>query len=149
MSRLNVGLGAFIFLISVSSCAHSALRQQDRACFSSGCVNVEVVSKGEELIRGLQFRASLADNEGMLFVFPETSLHRFWMKDTLIPLDMIWFDDDKTVIFIQSHVPPCLKDPCLTYGPPKESRYVLEVNAGYAEVLGIENGSKARFEIRP
>ena len=103
-------------------------------------INVDLAQTISEKEIGLSARESIGDNEGMLFVFPETSLHRFWMNDTLIPLDMIWFDDDKTVIFIQSHVPPCLKDPCLTYGPPKESRYVLEVNAGFTAKHDIQVG---------
>ncbi len=147
--RLNICLSAIIFLVAISACVYSAQRQQDRVCFSSNCVNVEVVKEGEKLMRGLQYRKALAQDSGMLFVFPDDSLHRFWMKDTLIPLDMIWLNGQKNVIFIETHVPVCVLDPCPTYGPKQESRFVLEVNAGHAKAMGIEIGSKAGFTFYP
>jgi hypothetical protein len=58
-------------------------------------VAVEVVSTPEALARGLMYRTELADGHGMLFVFPEESDHRFWMKNTLIPLDMIFIGGDE------------------------------------------------------
>lgn len=64
----------------------------------------------------------------MLFVFPITGIYKFWMKNTLISLDMIWIDDDKRIIDIVT-APICEKDPCSTYGPDQNARYVLELNA--------------------
>lgn len=125
------------------SCSFS--ETHEKVCFKNRCVDVEIVSRKEDLRRGLQFRTSLDKNAGMLFVFPGRGTVRFWMKDTKIPLDMIWMDDDKKVIFMAAHVPPCSHDPCPTYGPLEPSRYVLEINAGYAARLGINAGEQAEF----
>ena len=71
----------------------------------------------EEQAQGLMFRESLTENTGMLFPFPDKGVHRFWMKNTMIPLDMIWMDADGKVIFVSADTPPCKADPCPSYGP--------------------------------
>ncbi len=91
------------------------------------------------------FRRELGEKEGMIFVFPEQDFHPFWMKDTLVPLDMIWMDDDFMVIHIEPSVPPCKADPCATYGPPRKSRYVLEVRGGSVAREGLEGGDRLRI----
>ncbi|HOW35109.1 MAG TPA: DUF192 domain-containing protein [Candidatus Omnitrophota bacterium] len=118
---------------------------KEKVCFKNRCIDVEIASRKEDLIKGLQFRTSLDKNSGMLFVFPGPDVVRFWMKDTKIPLDMIWMDEDKKVIFIETDVPPCPGDSCPTYGPLAPSRYVLEINAGCARRLGISVGGQAEF----
>jgi uncharacterized membrane protein (UPF0127 family) len=91
--------------------------------------HVEIANTNETRQRGLMFREKLADNEGMLFLFDSPDKHSFWMKNTLIPLDIIWISDDKKVVDIQT-MQPCAKDPCPSYQPPNEAQYVLEVGAG-------------------
>lgn len=120
----------------------------NQICFSNKCFNVEVVSSGIERERGLQFRTSLAHDAGMLFVFPDEEKYAFWMKDTLIPLDMIWMDYSHKVVYIASHVPPCKSDPCPVYTPTQKALYVLEINAGFAEKFGIKEGKTADFRLK-
>ena len=120
----------------------------NQVCFGDKCVQVEVVRKEEELHRGLQFRTSLAPDSGMLFVFQKSWSYAFWMKDTLIPLDMIWLDDARRVVHIEHNVPPCTADPCPRYPPGHEALYVLEINAGYADQLGLKIGDIAEFALR-
>jgi uncharacterized protein len=103
-------------------------------------IAVEVVADPESRARGLMYRPSLAEDRGMLFLFPEPDVHSFWMKDTLIPLDMIWLDSERRVIAIQRDVPPCQTDPCPSYGPSAVALYVLELAAGQAAAQGIEPG---------
>jgi len=117
----------------------------NQVCFSQSCVNVEIVKKPEELSRGLQFRKSLEKNSGMLFIFPQAGVYQFWMKDTLIPLDMLWLNEEREIVHIARQVPPCVEDPCPTYGPEEPSRYVLEVNADHTDVLGLKVGDQAAF----
>lgn len=73
----------------------------------------------------------------MLFVFPEAGLHPFWMKNTLIPLDLIWIDEHWQVVGVERMEPcseeQCRADSCPLYYPPAPIRYALEVNAGDAE----------------
>lgn len=76
-------------------------------------------------------REFLAEDAGMLFVFERMRPFRsFWMKNTLIPLDMIWIDDSQRIVHIEEDVPPCEVENCPTYSPgATESSYVLEINA--------------------
>ena len=134
-----------LFTVGLSCSCRMPFSRQNLACFKRHCIDVEVAQKESDLLRGLQARGSLRENTGMLFIFPQSGLYNFWMKDTLIPLDIIWLDEGKNVIHVASHVLPCRKDPCPTYGPLKQSRYVLEINAGDAAKLNIHPGDRARF----
>ena len=137
----------FLFLCFFSAGCFSGLaQQQGQVCFGDKCIKVEVVQKEEELHRGLQFRKSLDPDSGMLFVFKKSWPYAFWMKDTLIPLDMIWMDDTRKIVHIEHNVPPCAADPCPRYQPHYEALYVLEVNAGYAAALGLQLNDQAEFK---
>ena len=117
-----------------------------KVCFSQRCVDVEIAQTFAERVRGLQGRPSMDKNNGMLFVFEEPARHGFWMKDTLIPLDMIWMDAQGRIVTVFSGVPPCAADPCASYFPEKEALYVLEVNAGVAGEWGLKVGDQAEFK---
>ena len=144
----------FIFWFSFSSCGYIPLRNSfHQVCWRVGggskiehCIDVEVVQKENELVRGLQFRDSLAPNAGMLFIFPFSRIYPFWMKDTKIPLDMIWMDQSGRIVYIEKNVPPCRQDPCLVYTPGSEALTVLEINSGYSDFLGLKIGDRARFK---
>lgn len=77
----------------------------------------------------------------MIFVFDEEKPRAFWMKNTLIPLDMIFLDDELNVINILTAT-PCEREPCRLYRSSGPARYVLEINGGLAEKKGIVVGSK-------
>ena len=79
------------------------------------------------------FRQKLGFDQGMLFVFEEESLRSFWMKNMLIPLDIIWLDKDKRIVYIEENVPPCKEDPCPTYTSQIPAMFVLELKAGSVE----------------
>ncbi|MBF0386122.1 MAG: DUF192 domain-containing protein [Candidatus Omnitrophica bacterium] len=134
---------AFSFLF-ITSCKGVG----DKICFEAKCFNIEIVSKPDELMRGLQFRKELPENSGMLFVFSYNDRMSFWMKDTFIPLDMIWLDDLRKVVHIEKDVPTCKEDPCPSYSPTKAARYVLELNAGSADKHKIRIGDQAKFDVR-
>ena len=91
------------------------------------------------------FRESLPAKSGMLFLFPDGEVHKFWMKNTMIPLDMIWMDSGGKVLFVSANTPPCKADPCPTYGPDAPASSVLEIAGGKAKVEKIEVGSLVRF----
>ena len=107
-------------------------------------LNVEIADGQSEWTRGLMYRQSLAENRGMLFIFPEETPRKFWMKNTIIPLDMIFLDKHKQVIDIQ-HATPCTSDPCITYTPKKPAQYVIETNAGFAQIHNIKEGIIVRL----
>ena len=87
-------------------------------------------------------RTSLADDAGMLFVFPETDEHSFWMKNTLIPLDMIFIDEDRVVVGVVAGAEPLTLEP----RSAGVSRFVLEVNGGWAARHGVAVGDRVTFE---
>jgi len=119
---------------------------QGKVCFHEKCVEVEIATTPEELTQGLQKRVSLAEHGGMLFTFPESGVYRFWMKDTLFALDMVWLDENKKVIYIEKNVLPCEGQSwCPVYGPNKEARHVLEVSAGLSKEFNIQIDDQAEF----
>ncbi len=120
----------------------------NQVCFKNHCFNVEIVSTGESLQRGLQLRTSLPLDAGMLFAFPSESKHAFWMKDTLIPLDMIWINYSHRIVDIRTQVPPCQADPCPVYAPSQNALYVLEINAGVSETMGLKIGDELIFRLK-
>ena len=132
-------------IIVVIGC--NAVRSKDQVCLKKNCINIEIAKKHVERIRGLQFRESMREDSGMLFIFEESRRHRFWMKDTLIPLDIIWMDQDKRIVHIEHSVPPCpLNTSCPSYTPTNPALYVLEVNAGIAKKIGFKEGIKLDFK---
>lgn len=106
-------------------------------------VTVEVVSTPAAIQRGLMYRQNLAADHGMLFVFPGERVRTFWMKNTFIPLDMIFIRADMTVAGVVADAEPQTTT-SRSVGVP--SRYVLEVNAGWADEHGVSAGTTARFE---
>jgi len=117
-------------------------------CINSACFDVEVVSEPGERQQGLMFREELEFDSGMLFVFDETGNYPFWMKNTLIPLDIIWISESGRIVFIYEDVQPCPVDEenCLNYNPNTDALYVLEINEGRTSELGISVGDKVKFK---
>lgn len=116
-------------------------------CFPGACFVVEIADSNEERQRGLMFRETLDRGKGMLFVFEEEGKHVFWMKNTLIPLDIIWINSDMEVVYITNAV-PCITEECLTYGPEEDALYVLEVNSGVSGEIGLEVGARIKLVLR-
>lgn len=106
--------------------------------------SVEIADTESTRSRGLMFRERLAPNEGMIFVFDEPGEHAFWMKNTLIPLDMLWLDGAKSILHIAHSVPPCKADPCPTYAPAAGARasFVVELESGFANRHGVKIGDR-------
>ena len=90
-------------------------------------IYVEIVDSVEERKNGLMFRKSLCENCGMLFIFKEEEKLSFWMKNTLIPLNIIFISEDLKVVDMAT-LEPCRKDPCETYTSKEKALFVLEVN---------------------
>lgn len=103
--------------------------------------HVEVADDGAERSRGLMFRDSMAKSAGMLFVYDEPQHATFWMKNTLIPLDMIFADETGTVTRVHAKAKP--QDVTLIDGG-EGVRFVLEINGGLAGPLGIAEGAVMR-----
>ncbi|HEX5354128.1 MAG TPA: DUF192 domain-containing protein [Rhodanobacteraceae bacterium] len=111
--------------------------------------SVEVAATPAEQEQGLMNRPSMPADHGMLFVFSEAQPVTFWMKNTLIPLDMLFFDTSHQLVAVKANVPPCKADPCKEYPSGVPIRYVLELNAGTAAKLGLRKGDVITFSNLP
>lgn len=130
------------------------------ACAMSGCAGasqpwvelagqrftVELADDDAERARGLMFRDAMTEDRGMLFVHDTQKPQAYWMKNTRIALDILYFDNDRKLVAQQRDVPPCsLGDACPSYPSNAPARYVLELNAGQAEKLKLQDGATLTF----
>lgn len=107
--------------------------------------NVEIASTEAAREHGLMYRTQMAADHGMLFVYQNAKPRRFWMKNTLIPLDILFFDAQQRLINVSVDTPPCKSEPCPTYQSVAPAMYVLELNAGEANKLGVKPGVTFRY----
>jgi len=102
---------------------------------------VEIAATDEARARGLMFRDTLEDGHGMLFIHDSEAPQAYWMKNTRIALDILYFDDARRLVSQQRDVPPCSGgNRCPSYPSKGAARYVLELNAGEARRIGLEDG---------
>ena len=121
------------------------LPQTAQFTFNRRTIRLEVARTATEQSTGLMSRTNLPRNRGMLFVFSPPRAVKFWMKDTLIPLDMI-FMSNGIVKYIGAKIPPCQADPCASYGPATgiEIDNVIELRSGRAAQLQLKVGDKIK-----
>ncbi len=123
--------------------------KKGEVCFEKDCFYVELARSSKEKAVGLMFRKELKSDQGMLFVFEKEDSYSFWMKNMKFPLDMIWINKDREVVFIEENVQPCLENRCGKIKPDKKASYVLELIAGKVNEIGIEKGEKVIFDLDP
>ena len=117
-------------------------------CVRENCFQVELAQTRIQRDKGLMYREKLDKDKGMLFIFDKEGIYPFWMKDTLIPLDIIWIDGNNKIVFISHNVQPCKSLICSSIIPPGPAKYVLEINAGLAVENQIKIGDVADFKIK-
>ena len=100
---------------------------------------LEIAASFEQRVCGLSNRRSLDQDKGLLFVFEESAKHGFWMKDMRFPIDIVWLDQAGSIVFIAKDIAPETYPEVFT--PDQDALYVLEINAGQAETLGLEIGT--------
>ena len=108
---------------------------------------VEVADTPDARDRGLMFRKDLPADTGMLFIFDDEMIRTFWMKNTHIPLDILYFDANRRLVSAQLDVPPCGEQTrCPLYPSAGPARYVLELNAGQSRALDLAPGDILTIE---
>lgn len=107
-----------------------------------GEFKVEVADSEPEHTRGLMFRKELGNREGMIFVYDVEKIQTFWMKNTYIPLDMLFIDKNKKIVGILKNIPPLNEEKRSVEIP---SQYVLELKAGTSDELKILEGDTVSF----
>ncbi|MGL5830565.1 MAG: DUF192 domain-containing protein [Candidatus Altimarinota bacterium] len=106
---------------------------------------VEIADTFKQREIGLMNRTELAERSGMLFIFEQTSEQAFWMKNTLIPLDIVFIDENRRVANIAREAQPCQEEHCPLYASGVEIRYVLELKGGATDKLGIKEGDQVTW----
>lgn len=141
-------LGFFLVLsIALISLFSLDSKPQNKICIKDRCFYVELAVTRAEQDRGLMFRRHLDEDKGMLFIFNNETNHQFWMKNVILPLDIIWLNKEHEVVFISKNAQPCRNDICQDINPNKNSSYVFEFNAGIADEIGLDIGDKIMFDV--
>lgn len=137
-----IALGTYVFLRRPQT-------QSNIIIINNHQFEIEYARTNAEIEHGLSGRTSLDQNRGMIFLFSQKALYRFWMKDMHFPLDMIWIDND-IIVDISANV-PTPQNPDLsqlpTYSPRQPADKVLEINAGLAQKYSFQIGDKIVFPV--
>lgn len=121
-------------------------RETTDVCFQKHCFEAKLAKTKAEKRKGLKGRENLKENKAMLFVYSQERKLSFWMKDTLIPLDIIWLNKNKEIIDIKHQAQPCKSEICPVFEAEGKSQYVLELKGGMAEEIGLKEGRKLKFK---
>ncbi len=135
----------FLILILILSLGFFQKRKQRQVCFNDHCFDVEMAETPVQRAKGLMFRKKLKNNQGMLFVFKTEKEYDFWMKNVSFPLDIIWLNNNKQVVFISPDTQPCNNSKCIAIRPNANAKYVLEINGGLVKEIGLKVGSQLIF----
>ena len=142
-------IAIFIFIFLIVGLFTLFINQLEKkwgqACFKEYCFDVQLAQNSIEKTRGLMFQKSLEQNKGMLFLFNKEAKYSFWMKNTLIPLDIIWINEDKRVVFISENNQPCKWNSCPSINPIADAKYVLELNSGVVKKIGLKVADELSF----
>jgi hypothetical protein len=147
--RLIISLAVLILVLGVSVFLFFQLKKETakvEMINSSGgsvFVDVELADNAAKQTRGLMFRSSLGEDEGMLFIFNDDDYRTFWMMNTTIPLDAIFFSSNGSVVDVIQMAPCKSLISCPTYPSTGKAKYVLEVNQGFAMKNGITAGNSS------
>lgn len=139
----NIGILTLCCLLVLTGCVRAASWVE----LGGKHYNVEIANTDAQREKGLMFREELAPGHGMLFIHERQEPLAYWMKNTHIPLDILYFDNKRRLVFQQRDVPPCtLGDACPPYPSDSPARYVLELNAGEAARLDLRIGMPLRID---
>jgi len=145
--RLNKTQKISISLIVISSLTvwlvfspHQKITKPE-LCIGNHCIDIAIADTPQQQEQWLMYIKYIPENSGMLFVFDKEDSYIFRMKNTLIPLDMIWINKDNKIVDIQEAL-PCITDICQTYPWKEPASYVLEINKWLSKKRGISIGEK-------
>lgn len=140
MSRLILAL-----VVALAAPAHADMRRMEIR-IGDHAFHVEVAETTKQRMRGLMFRESMGAREGMLFIQPQPAPTAFWMKNTLIALDMLFYDSEGRLLASHLDVPPCTTPQCPSYPAFGPVKYIVELNGGTFERLGLGEGDRLRLD---
>lgn len=142
--RQSLSFAASLSLLLASGCASAGGHWVE---VGGARYSVEIADDDAERARGLMFREHLAPDAGMLFIHDDEAPRSYWMMNTRIPLDILYFDDERRLVAQRRDTPPCPPATrCPSYPSGVPVRYVLELNAGEAARLGLDRGTQLRLD---
>lgn len=143
MARSSIPtLTGFLLVVTVGACQAGPWVRLGGERF-----DVEIAATPDEQARGLMFRDELPADGGMLFIYDQEAPRSFWMKNTRIPLDILFFDGERRLVNWHT-AEPCRADPCRGYSSEGPAQYVLELNAGTAAGLELRPGAKLQMHLQ-
>ncbi len=144
--RSPYALGTMMLCLSIGLCACAARAAAPSVELKGKHFDVEIAADDASRARGLMFRDSMPDDHGMLFLFERPTVRTFWMKNCRMPLDILYFDEKYKLVSMSQRTPPCrsLGDDCPNYPSSGPAQYVLELNAGVADKLGLKQGDELK-----
>jgi uncharacterized membrane protein (UPF0127 family) len=149
MSAIFIGLAA---LLAITPAPYQDAEVDGGSVTAKGVrFHAEVARTQAEHARGLMYRQYLKSDRCMFFVYEEKSHHPIWMKNCYIALDVVWVDEDGTIVEVAENVPPCSPmrgDDCPTYGGAKLSRHFIEFKAGTARRIGLKVGDRVGWDLK-
>jgi uncharacterized membrane protein (UPF0127 family) len=145
--RVIIGVTIIAALVASIGAAYYYFDQPKtvRIRFDGVTLMVELSTTPAAQQLGLSDRDSMPDDHGMLFIFSQESQWSFWMHEMRFPLDIIWFNAARQVVFIEQNLPPCTPTGCPVYTPTANAMYVLEVNAGFVANHSVRLGDRFSF----
>ena len=133
-------LTSIALVLAIALCCGSCNAQEPYARIKGESFSVEVAESADKQQLGLMFRDSMPRDQGMLFIFSGEAMRSFWMKNTRIPLDIIYFDKELRLVNAVKRAKPCRTPQCPGYPSTGPAMYVLELNGGLTEELGLQAG---------
>jgi uncharacterized protein len=146
MKKIFLFLTLLIFMMVFLNYFYKKEYSQPQVCFKKNCFLVDLALTEKERMTGLMFKENLEREKGMLFIFENENDHSFWMKNVLIPLDIIWLDQNKKVIYLAENCQPCLDPHCPSIKPNGRAKYVLEIKGGISQEIGLSVGERLEFK---
>lgn len=132
-NNLIVSLVVLLLFLYQLTSANEVTFESIEIDIAGSLYKLEVAETPEQKQQGLMYREELADRSGMLFIYPSEMNNRIWMKNTLIPLTVIWLDNKARVIDIKK-LKPCRQQNCPIYGVDRPSKFIIELNAQFNEL---------------
>jgi uncharacterized protein len=143
---IGLGVSTFVKLYAnVPQPCKAPYRNDATVSVGINKISAEVAQTNSQKDKGLGGRTCIAADQGMLFVFDKPGIYPFWMKDMKFPIDMVWIDSNHTVVTIKSNVSPSTYPQNFKNSEP--AQYVLELKAGQAKALDINNGVNLSFNL--
>jgi uncharacterized membrane protein (UPF0127 family) len=136
-----------LFVATVIFLCTSCMAQEPYVILSGERFTVDLATTPEQQALGMMFRDSMPADRGMLFLFPSERMRSFWMKNTRIPLDILYFDQDLRLVSVAANARPCRTQRCPGYPSEGPAKYVLELNAGKAAELGVKPGDVLKLHL--